>query len=280
MSKRKRRSTKGRDLAVHQTGVTQPARSGPVQGVIAPAGNQQNTISDTSSHQPSQWSQSTMRKIGPCFRCAAWGHLQKNCPKVAKLSFLCGMIRSNIDLVDTGNKETSVVIENKEFNLVDLPGYLGTNNRSDGYFDPQEADNLSLCDPLVGRCWEASDSSSDLNGKQILDVQGRLKAAAQFWEEVLHAKLPVMYWIREGYKLPLLKVRLTTNQPWTIVSMYLKDLLKNRCIQEVSTRPHICSPLSVITNEMGKQWLVINLRHLNQYLWKDHFKYEDLLYVL
>ena len=39
---------------------------------------------------------------------------------------------------------------------------------------------------------------------------------------------------------------------------------------------YICSPLSVVTNDMGKKRLVVNLRYLNQYLWKDHFKYEDL----
>ena len=44
--------------------------------------------SSGSSSQPmNQWSQDTMRKIGPCFRCAAWGHLQKNCPKVAMYPF-------------------------------------------------------------------------------------------------------------------------------------------------------------------------------------------------
>ena len=110
------------------------------------------------------------------------------------------------------------------------------------------------------------------------------KAAAQFWEEVLHAKPPVMDWIREGYKLPLVKVPpkfFQANHKSALdnseyVSETIKDLLKNRCIQEVSIRPHNCSPLSVITNEMGKQWLVINLRYLNLYLWKDHFKYEDL----
>ena len=32
------------------------------------------------------------------------------------------------------------------------------------------------------------------------------------------------------------------------------------CVTEVHTRPYICSPLSVV---VGKEWLVINLRHLN-----------------
>ena len=37
----------------------------------------------SSGGQTSQASQ----PIGPCFRCAAWGHLQRNCPKMAKYPF-------------------------------------------------------------------------------------------------------------------------------------------------------------------------------------------------
>ena len=38
----------------------------------------------------------------------------------------------------------------------------------------------------------------------------------------------------------------------------------------------MCSPLSVVANREGKLRLVLNLRHLNQFLRKDHFKNEDL----
>ena len=65
ISKRKRRSTKGKDVPAYQsTVVTQPIRAAPVSsGIMAgePAGG-------TSSQPVSQWSQSTVRKIGPCFR--------------------------------------------------------------------------------------------------------------------------------------------------------------------------------------------------------------------
>ena len=52
----------------------------------------------------------------------------------------------------------------------------------------------------------ADDKNSLQSGsKQILDVQERLRAASKFWEETLDAKPPVIEWIQEGYKLPLLK---------------------------------------------------------------------------
>ena len=40
--------------------------------------------------------------------------------------------------------------------------------------------------------------------------------------------------------------------------------------------PHICIPLSVVESSSGKKRLVLNLRHLNRFLWKQKFKYEDL----
>jgi len=36
------------------------------------------------------------------------------------------------------------------------------------------------------------------------------------------------------------------------------------------------SPTFVVENGKGKLHLVINLRYLNQFLWKDKFKYEDI----
>ena len=56
----------------------------------------------------------------------------------------------------------------------------------------------------------------------------------------------------------------------------LSELCTTGCAVEVSARPIIFSPLSVVENSSGKKRLVINLRHLNQFLWKQRFKYEDL----
>ena len=53
------------------------------------------------------------------------------------------------------------------------------------------------------------------------------------------------------------------------------DLLVSNGILKVEDRPFICSPLSVVDGP-NKKRLVINLRHLNSFLWKQTFKYEDL----
>ena len=44
----------------------------------------------------------------------------------------------------------------------------------------------------------------------------------------------------------------------------------------VDEQPTVCSPLSVVSSSGGKQRLVLNLRHLNQYIHTVKFKYEDL----
>ena len=54
------------------------------------------------------------------------------------------------------------------------------------------------------------------------------------------------------------------------------DLLASGCIREVPEQPYICSPLSVVESSAGKKRLVINLKHLNNFLWKQKFQYEDL----
>ena len=60
------------------------------------------------------------------------------------------------------------------------------------------------------------------------------------------------------------------------VSHAISELEQNHCIVKVCKQPYVCSPLSVVSNCMGKQWLVINLRYLNGFLWKEKFKYEDI----
>ena len=60
------------------------------------------------------------------------------------------------------------------------------------------------------------------------------------------------------------------------VTSSISELLENRCIRKVTDRPHVCSPLSVVTNANGKRRLVLTLRNLNQLLFKEKFKYEDM----
>ena len=54
------------------------------------------------------------------------------------------------------------------------------------------------------------------------------------------------------------------------------ELLKGGYIERAESSPVVCSPLSVVANGVGKKRLVVNLRHVNGFNWKQKFKYEDL----
>ena len=47
-------------------------------------------------------------------------------------------------------------------------------------------------------------------------------------------------------------------------------------MREVDAAPIVLSPLSVVENNEGKRRLVLSLRHLNKFLYKQKSKYEDL----
>ena len=45
---------------------------------------------------------------------------------------------------------------------------------------------------------------------------------------------------------------------------------------KVQSKPEVCSPLPVVGNPKVKLCLALNLRHLNQFLHVQSYKYEDL----
>ena len=133
-------------------------------------------------------------------------------------------------------------------------------------------------DPSLQRVWEVC------QGEQVADVQGSLCKCIVFWEHELEVPSPILECIRVDYKLPLLSVpsvyyksnakSVVDNAEFVTTS--IAQLLENCCIRKVVERPHVCSPLSVVTGSLSKKRLVLNLRYLNQFLFKENFKYEDL----
>jgi len=119
---------------------------------------------------------------------------------------------------------------------------------------------------------------------QITDVQGRLKKCLPFWKEVLGAPPNILACIENGYRLPS-KFRppsFSQNNHCSaatyqmFVDEAVQSLVINRCVMEVDQQPHVCSPLSVVSNAAGKLRLVLNLKYLNKFLHVMTFKYEDL----
>ena len=138
----------------------------------------------------------------------------------------------------------------------------------------------SVCeDALPDILWEVEQGEG-----QVVDLQGRLKRCLSFWENELDPAPWITSCIREGYKLPLRNLPEKFSMPNQqsaldhneFVSQALEELEQNQCIIKTQDPPHVCSPLSVVSNRQGKLRLVLNLRYLNQFLWVDKFKYEDL----
>lgn len=150
----------------------------------------------------------------------------------------------------------------------------GIDTEAAGAWETEYGSNQDLA---LSRFWEIEQG-------QVTDVQGKLRAHLSFWEHKLQPAPWIINCIKDGYKLPfrsMPKPYIRPNQASAIanrefVTQAISELVQNRCVVKVSTQPHVCSPLSVVSNTMGKQRLVINLRYLNGYLWKDKFKYEDM----
>ena len=113
-------------------------------------------------------------------------------------------------------------------------------------------------------------------------VKGRLNDSLNFWKTTLNAPEFVVDIIRRGYRLPfaeypppcfLANNRSAFQYP-EFVAQAISELLVNGCIAEHSVPPFCVNPLSVAKGK--KLRLVIDLRHVNNFLVRFKFKYEDL----
>ena len=125
-----------------------------------------------------------------------------------------------------------------------------------------ELDGVLYFDPSSSSCADCLilDAIKD-SGPLAVDltcssVRGHLRKFVNFWRtlEVSHFILNV---IMQGYKNP-------------------NDLLRLDLIEELACKPNIINPLSVSIRSSGKQRLILDLRHVNQFIYKQKFKCEDL----
>lgn len=120
------------------------------------------------------------------------------------------------------------------------------------------------------------------SGEKTVSVVGRLKHHYSYWETQLKASSFVLNVIKNGYFIPFTshptKFYAKNNSSSLRHDMFVKEsiqkLLTNKCILEVNEQPFCCNPLTVA--EKSKLRLVIDLRHVNTFIKKSTFKYEDL----
>ena len=244
------------------------------------------------------------RLIGPCFRCGEFGHLVASCPK-PRLMYpsdqplvseavdtnepiveLC--VNYKIESIDSEVVGQSTSVNSDARNALERlaesamdgcgvipslvtdeinPGNGEGATTSNGGLNVPETHQL----PDLARSWEVERPGVK---HQVTDVQVRLKEAHSFWIETLQAPSLIPDWILTGYKLPLLCAptpfmqgnHQSSLEHAGFVTDAIQELMANRCVKKVSEKPFVCSPLSVVKNSEGKLRLLLNLRHLNQFL--------------
>ena len=80
-----------------------------------------------------------------------------------------------------------------------------------------------------------------------------------------------------GYRLPLFrkpppaffKNHASARQEASFVESAFHELALAGCIVTAEQQPVICSPLSVVESTNGKNRLVLDLRYVNEFLWKN-----------
>ena len=132
----------------------------------------------------------------------------------------------------------------------------------------------------------AKSSNSEFDEDKF--IQGKLKRNLKFWREIIKPSYFILNMIQSGYKIPFH----TTPDPYyfdnrssalrrkSFVEFQIRELLENGCISEVPDCPEFINPLNVAVQPSGKEPLILDLSHLNNFIVKTHVKYEDLKTVL
>ena len=115
-------------------------------------------------------------------------------------------------------------------------------------------------------------------------VRGRLKQHIDFWQKIGAPEF-IISKICEGYKIPfkvgsacsLKKNNNSAKLHSEFVSEAVTELLESERISEVQCREklHVINPLTVSMQPLGKRRLMLDLRVVNQCLYKRKVKFDD-----
>ena len=94
--------------------------------------------------------------------------------------------------------------------------------------------------------------------------------------------------VRDGYKIPFVTFpppKVSPNNYSAIthshfVSEAICDLLRTKCVGILDHKPDIVNPPSLSIQSSGKKRLILDLRHVNLYVFKRKFRCEDVLVAL
>ena len=94
--------------------------------------------------------------------------------------------------------------------------------------------------------------------------------------------------MRDGYEMPFVTLpppKASPNNHSAVthshfVSEAISDLLRTKCVEILDHKPDIVNPLSVSIQPSGKKRLILDLRHVNLYVFKRKFRCEDVSVAL
>ena len=122
---------------------------------------------------------------------------------------------------------------------------------------------------------------------KVCSVRGNLAKCYQEWVNI-GAPGFILSVIRDGYKIPFIVFpppKVSPNNGSALkesefVSKVIFNLITNKCLEVLDHPPSIVNPLSVSIQSSGKKRLILDLRLVNLYIFKQKFKCEDLSVAL
>ena len=199
-----------------------------------------------------QTSTALVQKPGLCFQCRKPGYWRQECP---------GNTSNN--KISIGN---SVILRY-------------TSNGS----DPNSKDEQSYCQAKImdnGRNDNSEERSKSF--AYAISPVGRLKSHIDKWRSV-EGSAYIKDVVKICYKLPLKDlpsvVNLTNNKSArnssSFVTTEIGNVLEKGVVSMVKEKPVFVNPLTVAYNKKGKPRLVLDCRHVNQYIHLIKIKLED-----
>ena len=124
-------------------------------------------------------------------------------------------------------------------------------------------------------------------GQKDIIVKNRLKNHIAFWKKIGASQF-ILDTISNGFKIPFYslppcsvsKNNMSALRETVFVQEAISDLLDSGLIQKCDYVPKVVNPLTVSVQSNGKKRLILDLREVNKYIWKQKINYEDLRIAL
>ena len=118
-------------------------------------------------------------------------------------------------------------------------------------------------------------------GESEIFAKGRPKSSFSFWQKIGVIE-NALNTIANGYKIPFFSMpepaefqnNRSATDNYGFVTASIDELIITKRFAEVPLVPKVVNPLSVSTNK-GKKRLILDLRYVNNHLWKEEVKFED-----